>query len=174
MAGEEKFVIVGTMVDDHVQGTVVTREQLQVKDKGGELVHDATERLLKLGAIRKASGDEAGLDKVPLPQLGLSTAAQLRLAAQDAEIDQLTRAVASLEERAAFHRSVNPPTPPPPGSPEEDPAVALAAAQRQQKIDGLKFRMEALQKEVAGAAAPGKQSTPPAHHPAPVPKKRPE
>jgi hypothetical protein len=142
-AQSEKLVVLSTLVNDWPQGTVIDRRQLVFPDpRGGDHPDfDAHDRLRAMGAIRPLGEHEAGLSRVPLPQGGLSTEAQLKLGQLDATIDQLTRTVGSLSERFAFHAASGPiPTP----APEEDPAVAAAIAERQARLDHLQKTAELL------------------------------
>jgi hypothetical protein len=178
-AEAEKYVVVSTMVNDWPQGTVIDRKALRVAEgfdaygrKSTQLhtneptpAHDQLERLLALGAIRPAAEHEAALARVPVPQGGLSTEAQLRLGQQDAQLEQLTRQVAALGERLAFHRAANPVAP---GvAPEEDPATAGAIAERQAKVDHmvrLVGEMQAQLDEAQGQTAAADEARAKAAH----------
>lgn len=141
---EERYVVTSTMVDDWKQGQVIDRDSFHLRDDRGESVHDRFDRLTKLGAIRPLAPGEEGMDQIPAHTMGgMSAAAQMKLATLDAEIHQLTRVVADLEEKAAFHtRAGTIQAAPPPGG--EDPQVALVIEQKQAALEGLKTRLEAV------------------------------
>src|SRR5262252_5981677 len=151
--GGDKFVVLHVMVEDWPQGTVISGDQLKRQipaqgDRPAQTV-EMKERLLTLGAIRPARGEEAGLEKVPIPTGGLSTAAQLRLAGLDAQAEQLSRTLASLTERLTFHRAARPEVAAARAGAEEDPAFEEAVRQRQAKVDALTAQAESIAKELA-------------------------
>ena len=150
----DKYVVLHVMVEDWPQGTVISGDQLKRQipaqgDRPAQTV-EMKERLLSLGAIRPARGDEGNLEKVPIPTGGLSTAAQMRLATLDAQAEQLSRTLASLNERLTFHRTARPEVAAKAEALEEkDPAFEEAVRQRQAKVDALTAQAEAMAKELA-------------------------
>jgi hypothetical protein len=140
---EERFVVLSTLLNDWHKGDVITRAQLRFANPARpEEVYDGHDRLVSLGAIRPLLEHEEGLARVPLPSGGLSAEASLRLAQQDATIDQLTRAVTAVEDRLAFHAAAAG-TLPGAAAPEADPAVAAAIAEREARVGHLARRLEA-------------------------------
>src|SRR5436305_1924278 len=103
----EKFVILSTLVNDWPRGTVISRDQLKTYDRDhpDKVVHDAHDHLMAAGAIRPLQDSEKGLTQVPAPVGGLSAEAQLKLGALDATIEQMTRTMAALQDRLAFHQA---------------------------------------------------------------------
>jgi hypothetical protein len=147
----EKFVVTHTAVNDWLQGTVIDREALHVKNDKGEVVHDQYDRLLAAGAIRPAADHEAGLARVTVLPFGvsLSAEAQALLATKDAEIDQLTKALAAVRDKAAFHEARG--TLAPAGTPQEDPTLAPILSEKDARIAMLRQQLEATSEAVAEA-----------------------
>jgi hypothetical protein len=161
----ERFVVIHTMVNDWPQGTVLERDHFRVgksrdaygrkssnRDTGEEAPeHDQFDRLLALGAIRPATEQEAGLSRVTVLPFGvaMSAEAQALVATKDAEIDQLTKALAAVRDKAAFHEARG--TLAPAGSPQEDPTLAPVLAEKDAQIAMLRQQIEATQEAVAGA-----------------------
>ena len=182
----DKFVVLHVMVEDWPQGTVISGDQLKRQipaqgDRPAQTV-EMKERLLTLGAIRPARGEEAGLEKVPIPTGGLSTAAQMRLAGLDAQAEQLSRTLASLNERLTFHRAARPvlsqEAAKAAAEEEKDPAFEEAVRLRQAKVDALTAQAEAMAKELAElekASSTGAVQAPAGSHSAGAehPKKKP-
>jgi hypothetical protein len=154
----ERFVVLSTLVNDWPRGTVIGRDQLKTYDRDhpDKVVHDAHDHLIGAGAIRPLRESEAGLAHVPAPAGGLSPETQLKLGQLDATIEHLTRTVAALQDRLAFHQAAGsgPAAPPP----EEDPAVAAAIAQRQARVDHLTATLEAMQKQLGEAEGQTRQA----------------
>jgi hypothetical protein len=161
----EKYVVTHTMVNDWPQGTVLERDHFRVgkgrdaygrkssnRDTGDEAPeHDQFDRLLALGAIRPATEQEAGLSRVTVLPFGvaMSAEAQALVATKDAEIDQLTKALAAVRDKAAFHEARG--TLAPAGPPQEDPTLAPVLAEKDAQIAMLRQQIEATQEAVAGA-----------------------
>src|SRR5262245_45172476 len=111
MAGKGgKYVVTNSMVNDWPRGTVLTHEQLQtpaVKNAEGKETApaaDLSERLVKIGAIREATADEAKLPFVTLTAFGevLSPAAVAAMAEKDAQIEFYKQALAAQQPKLAF------------------------------------------------------------------------
>jgi hypothetical protein len=161
----EKYVVLHTMVNDWPQGTVLERDHFRVgkgrdaygrkssnRDTGDEAPeHDQFDRLLALGAIRPATEQEAGLSRVTVLPFGvaMSAEAQALVATKDAEIDQLTKALAAVRDKAAFHEARG--TLAPAGPPQEDPTLAPVLAEKDARIAMLRQQIEATQEAVAEA-----------------------
>src|SRR5262245_28381159 len=141
----EKVVVLHSVISHpagpFLQGQVLEREAL------GES-HD---RLAGLKAIRPASAEEAGLEKVDVSgvPLALSPLAQAELAAREATIERLTRQTADLQERLRAA---------PVAVEAVDPeAFKELTKEKDAAIAALQKRVEGLEKEAAEqarAAAP--------------------
>jgi len=154
----ERVVVLNSVISHpagpFLQGQVINKDTLG----------DAHDRLAGLKAIRPASAEEAGLEKVDVSgvPLALSPLAQAELAAREATIERLTRQTADLQERLRAA---------PVAVETVDPeAFKELTKEKDAAIAALQKRVEGLEKEAAemaraqaqqGGAAAGKAAPPP-------------
>ena len=148
------------------KGTVLDRDELKFTPMSAEgkatgPEQDAYERLCGLGAVRPASSEEAGLDKVDVSgvPLALSPLAQAELQAKDEKIAWLTQQAGALQDRVNAAAALAPAAaPPPPPSAADKAAIAAMTSEKDTAIQALEERIKALEAQAAGqqkaAAAP--------------------
>lgn len=134
----KKFVVLFNGVGSFNQGDVIEEKNL---DAGN------IDRLVKLGAIREANKEEAGLEKVEVIRKNDRHATyETQLAEKSQQIADLKAKIAQLEkDNQALKAAIKPHTPEPP-----TPAVADILAEKERQI-------KQLQAEKANAEAKAKK-----------------